>query len=115
MDIFRLATFFSGISFLFFGITCLTTPYMKSEFVRYGYDRQRPLTGILQMLGGAGLLLGLYFSAHLAMLAAAGLCLMMAVGVGVRIKIGDTVVQTLPAFLYVVVNLYLAIEFGRSL
>ncbi|NJB86911.1 hypothetical protein GGR26_002688 [Lewinella marina] len=58
MDLTAVATYFSGLSFLFFGTGCLTSSYMKSEFVRYGYDRQRPITGVLQLLGGAGLMLG---------------------------------------------------------
>ncbi len=115
MDILSLAVIFSGISFLFFGVTCLTTRYMKSEFTRYGYDRQRPLTGVLQILGGAGVLLGYYFSPLLAMFATIGLTLMMMVGVGVRIKIGDTLIQTIPAFTYVVVNAYIAYRFAQML
>ncbi len=114
MDYFALATFFSGISFLFFGISCLTSPYMKSEFIRYGYDRQRPLTGFLQIAGGLGLILGYWFSPILATAAASGLCLMMAYGFGVRMKIRDSLYAATPAFFYAVLNLYLAINYGRS-
>ncbi len=114
MEISALATFFSGISFLFFGVSCLTSSYMKSEFIRYGYDRQRPLTGYLQMLGGLGLILGYWLSPLLATAAAAGLCLMMIVGFGVRMKIGDSFLLATPAFLYAVLNLYLSIHYGSS-
>ena len=41
-------------------------------------------------------------------LSAGGLAVMMLCGVGVRIKIKDTVAQTLPAFSYMVLNAYLA-------
>lgn len=112
MDFPTLATFFSGISFLFFGTTCLTTAYMKSEFVRYGYDRQRPLTGVLQILGGLGLLIGYYFASPLlSVVPATGLSLMMMFGFGVRMKIGDTLFMATPAFFYAALNLYLSLYY----
>lgn len=115
MDFLAIATFFSGVSFLFFGFTCLTTEYMKNEFIRYGYDRERPLTGVLQMLGGAGLIAGYYVSPLLAAAAAAGLALMMAYGFYVRMKIKDTLLMATPAFLYAVLNTYLTVEYVASL
>ena len=115
MEFSTLATFFSGISFLGFGISCQTSEYMKREFVRYGYDRQRPLTGYLQILGGIGLIAGYYFSPLLATAAATGLCLMMAYGFGVRMYIRDTLVQATPALFYAVLNGYLAIHYGSRL
>ncbi|WP_116105100.1 DoxX family protein [Lewinella sp. IMCC34191] len=115
MEFSTLATFFSGISFVGFGISCQTSAYMKQEFIRYGYDRQRPLTGYLQILGGIGLIAGYYFSPLLAMAAATGLCLMMAYGFGVRMYIRDTFLQATPAFLYAVLNGYLAFYYGGLL
>ena len=112
MDFPTLAAFFSGVSFLFFGITCLTTKYMKSEFIRYGYDRQRPLTGVLQVLGGLGILLGFYWASPALMaFSAAGLSLMMMFGFGVRMKIGDTLFMATPAFFYAALNLCLSIYY----
>ena len=40
---------------------------------------------------------------------AVGLAAMMLCGVGVRIKIKDTIVQTIPAFTYMVLNGYIAL------
>jgi len=67
---------------------------------------QKPV-GILQVLGAIGLLVGLHTS-WIGQFSAAGLALMMLCGVGVRIKIKDTVIQTIPAFAYMVLNAYLA-------
>ena len=115
MDLATLATLFSGVSFLGFGVSCFVSPYMKREFVRYGYARQRPVTGALQVLGGAGLLLGWWMAwPLLAAAAATGLCLMMSYGVGIRIYIGDTFLQTVPALGYALLNLYLAIHYGTG-
>jgi hypothetical protein len=41
--------------------------------------------------------------------AAAGLALMMLVAVGVRIKIKDTLLQTVPALIYLALNAYLSL------
>ena len=112
MEIATVATFFSGVSFLFFGSSCLLAAYMRDEFIRYGLDRQRPLVGVLQLLGGVGLLLGYWISPLLAAVAAGGLCLMMVGGVGVRIKIGDSAIATAPALLYAVLNGYLALHYA---
>ncbi len=87
---------------------------MKNEFIRYGYDRQRALTGYLQLLGGLGLLIGYWVSPWLAGSAAAGLGLMMVFGFGVRLKIKDSFLASSPAFLYAVLNIYLCIFYLGS-
>ncbi|WP_020571936.1 DoxX family protein [Neolewinella persica] len=115
MDFPTLATFFSGVSFIFYGAGCLTTSHMKSEFIRYGYDRQRVLTGYLQLLGAMGLLIGYWTSPWLAFGAALGLGLMMVFGFGVRLKIKDGFWASSPAFLYAVLNLYLSVHYGSIL
>ena len=112
MELSTLATFFSGLSFILFGISCQTSAYMRQEFIRYGYARQRPLVGYLQLLGGAGLIAGYYLWPLLATAAATGLTLMMAYGFGVRVYIRDTFLQATPALLYTLLNLYLALHYG---
>ena len=98
---------FSALSFLAYGTLCLTTPYMVAEFERYGMPEIRVLTGTLQILAAAGLLIG-FAVPKLGALAAAGLALQMVVGLGVRIRIEDPVVQMMPAALYLVVNATIA-------
>jgi len=115
MEVSTLATFFSGISFLFFGTSCLTSAYMKSEFIRYGFDRQRELTGYLQVLGGLGLLIGYWLTPLLAFLAAVGLALMMLVGFGVRLKIRDSFWASSPAFIFAALNIYLCLHYYAAL
>lgn len=99
---------FSAISFLFFGLGCFIAPLMKQEFARYRLTRFRKIVGALQLAGAAGLIAGLY-TPILGQLASAGLAVLMLFGVGVRISIRDTVIQTLPAFAYMLLNAYLAI------
>lgn len=84
---------------------------MKEEFIRYGHDGERVMTGWLQMLGGAGLLIGYWLFTPLAAAAAIGLCLMMSYGFWVRMKIGDSLLMATPAFFYAALNLYLSIVY----
>ena len=84
---------------------------MKEEFRLYEMDdRLRKLTGICQLLGAVGLLAGIYFSL-LGLLSASGLCLMMTVAFGTRLKVRDPLNQTLPSFFFMVLNGYLAYEY----
>lgn len=102
-----LLLWFSAISFFAFGGACFVSSAMRSEFARYGLPGQRRLVGLLQIMGACGLLAGNQLP-WLGQLAAAGLALMMLVGVGVRIKIKDTFLQTLPALGYLALNAYLS-------
>jgi hypothetical protein len=98
---------FSAISFLGFGTACFFSQPMKREYVRYGVPHFRSLIGGLQMAGSLGLLAG--FSIPLVgQLAAAGLAILMLAGVGLRLHIKDSLIQTLPAVFYLVLNAYLA-------
>jgi len=78
----------SSLSFLIFGTLCLNAPYIVAEFERYSMPGVRTLTGVLQILAAAGLLIGLWVPklGLLGALAAAGLALQMLVGLGVRIR-----------------------------
>ncbi len=80
---------------------------MGKEYERYGLKRFQRLMGALQILGAIGLIVGLY-TPWIGQFSAGGLALLMLCGVVVRIKIKDTVIQTLPAFAYMVLNAYLA-------
>lgn len=103
-----LLLWFSSISFLVFGSACFVTDYMRGEFARYGLARQRHLVGLLQIMGACGLLAGIRLPG-IGQLAAAGLALLMLLGVGVRIKIKDSFLQTLPAMSYLALNIYLCL------
>ncbi|MEQ8717331.1 MAG: DoxX family protein [Acidimicrobiales bacterium] len=78
----------SGVSFLFYGFEILFTARGRDEFERYGMPGVRRLVGSAQLLGGAGVLLGLGY-APLGAAAAAGLAVMMLLGLIVRLRIHD--------------------------
>jgi hypothetical protein len=101
--------FISGLTFIFYGLLCLFTNHMKAEFERYGLSQFRMLTGILELLGGIGLLLGLSF-VPLLLVSCSGLALLMFLGVIVRLKTKDPLIQILPAFILMLINLQILLN-----
>ena len=99
---------FSALSFLVYGAGCFTSRHLRDEFVRYGFSRERPLIGFLQVCGSLGLIAGMWLP-WLGKGGAGGLAVMMLVAVLVRIRISDSFLKTTPAIFYFFVNTYLAI------
>ena len=99
-----------ALSFIGYGASCLTAAHMVREFKRFGLPNYRKLTGILQLLGAAGLLIGFRFPI-VGALAAGGLSLQMLLGFGVRLKIRDRFLQCIPAFVFMLINAWLCLQF----
>ena len=110
LNLLTVLTWFTSLAFIYFGISCFYSKFIISEFKRYGIPTFRKLTGFLQLLGAIGLLVGLYFTPILQLLASTGLCLLMLSGFIVRIKIKDNFIQFAPAFIFSVLNLCIAIK-----
>lgn len=96
----------TAVVFVIYGALCLFADGMEAEFARYGLSRFRRLTGALELLGGAGLLVGLRFPSVL-LLAAAGLAILMLLGVMTRVRVRDPLLETLPAAVLLAANLFL--------
>ena len=103
--VFEVARALSAIAFLFYGIACLISPRMDAEFERYGLARFRRLIGALECLGALGLVVG-HFNRPVLVLSAAGLTLTMLMAIATRIRIGDSLVQTLPAIVLLALNAF---------
>jgi len=93
----------SAASFVFFGLACIISKELLSEFSRYGLSKWRTTAGTFQLLGAAGLTAGIWIP-WAGMVASGGLAVMMLLGVAVRVKIRDSVLQTVPAFAYMLLN-----------
>ena len=109
MSTLTIITLFCAFSFYFYGLSCLRAQRMVIEFKRYNLSRYRKLTGKLQLLGATGLIIGIFFP-FIGGLAAAGLSLQMACGLGVRIRIKDTWLQCLPAIIYMLLCGWIATQ-----
>jgi uncharacterized membrane protein YphA (DoxX/SURF4 family) len=97
---------FSACSFLGYGSACFFSSSTRQEFNRYRLGAQRVVVGMLQVVAGLGLLAGMS-QPWMGRAAAGGLALMMLVAVVVRIRIKDSLPQTVPALFYLVLNAYL--------
>lgn len=95
-------------AFLFYGFGCLFSNSMVAEFERFGLSGFRRLTGALEILGALGLIAG-YAIAPLVPAASGGLALLMALGVGTRVRVRDPLLATLPAIFLLVVNVYVCL------
>jgi hypothetical protein len=102
------------ISFLVYGSRCLCAAEMVREFKRWGVPHLRYVTGLLELLGALGLLVGQWMP-WIGFLAAAGLSLLMLCGVFVRIRIRDTLLQTLPAVAFLIVSVLVTYRFAKHL
>ena len=93
----------SSLSFLGYGIAYFTSPQMKNEFKRFGLEKAGALTAILELLGAVGLLVGLIYLPIL-LVSAAGLSILMFMGVIIRIKVKDSFRIILPALFFMILN-----------
>ena len=96
----------SAVAFLFYGASFFINSGMKQEFKRYGLSKIRKVIGSLQLLGGLGQLVGLFWQPAL-LIASGGLALLMLIGFGVRVKMKDGFLQSLPSFLFMLLNGYI--------
>lgn len=100
----------SGLSFAFYGLQTIFGQRPNAEYDRYGLPGLRRFVGSMQLLGAAGVLLGLGYT-PLGALAAGGLALMMVLGVIVRVRIQDSPKQMIPAASLAVLNVLLVVAF----
>jgi hypothetical protein len=77
---------------------------MVIEFDRYGLSRFRKFVGLLELLGGLGMLVGMYFKTIL-LISSFGLSLLMILGVATRLRVRDSLLETTPAGILCVVNM----------
>ncbi|WP_411279091.1 DoxX family protein [Gemmatimonas sp.] len=93
--------------FLAYGSACLFANGMVAEFERFGLSRFRRLTGSLEVLGALGLLVG-YTLPGIQLFSAIGLAMLMLLGVMARLRVRDSLRETAPATVLLLVNAYIA-------
>tara|TARA_B100001173_G_C16029243_1_gene565734 strand:+ start:2837 stop:3097 length:261 start_codon:yes stop_codon:yes gene_type:complete len=76
---------------------------MKLEFKRFSLEKIGFYIIILELLGAIGLLVGLKINFILS-ISSLGLFLLMLSGVIVRIRLKDSILISLPAFFYMILN-----------
>ncbi len=104
-----IAAVISAVLILFYGFLVLFFHGMEAEFERFGLSRYRRLTGVLEVLGGVGLLVGIVVP-EIMLVASGGLALLMVLGVITRIRVRDTLLESLPAWLVLIVNVFIFVN-----
>ena len=109
-----LSTLVLIVSFFVYGSRCLLADAMVVEFKRWGVSELRLITGVLEILGALGLVVGRWIP-WVGFISAAGLSLLMVCGLLVRLRIKDAFLQTLPAVIYLIVSVLVMWQFAQSL
>jgi uncharacterized membrane protein len=109
----RALTIFSAIAFLGYGIVCVSSRSMVGDFRRFGLEHLRILTGVLEILGGIGLLVGLWWLPA-QVIAGSGLALLMLCAFAIRLHVRDSVAASLPSFLLMLLNGYIVVRALQS-
>lgn len=94
---------FSAISFVIYSLHSVFSKRMILEFSRWGIGNLRILVASFQMLGGIGLLLGMY-NIWLLCLVSFFLTLMMIIAIIIRIRVRDSFLLTVPALMYALLS-----------
>jgi hypothetical protein len=101
----------NALFFLFYGLQSFVSSAMILEFKRFGLNQfQRRATGVLQILGAAGVLVGFWMPV-IGFLASSGLSFMMISAFAVRIKIKDGFIQSAPSLLFLGLNMWISTVF----
>ncbi len=105
---YHISTVLSIGLFLWYGVACLVADGMATEFRRFGLSRYRKLTGALEVLGAIGLAAG-YVVPIVGVFSALGLAMLMLLGVATRIRVRDSLLESVPAAFLLFVNLFIAL------
>ena len=101
MNAVTIIIYFTGVSFIAYGINSFISKRMINEFKRWGLEDKRKIIGICQFIAGSGILIGSEFKTVL-ISSAVFIIIMMIVAIGVRIRIRDDMSDILPAVAYMV-------------
>lgn len=99
----------SAAAFLIYGVLGLTTQSVTKDFERFGLQHLRVLTGVLEILGGLSLLVGLKWLPAL-WIGSGGLSLLMFIAFAVRVRMRDSLAESLPSLAFAFLNLYILIR-----
>lgn len=100
----------SAVAFLYYGAETLFADRPRHEFERYGMPHLRVFVGSMQLLGAAGVLIGIFVT-QIGAVAATGLTIMMLLGLLARYRIHDAPRLMIPASSLALLNATLVFLF----
>ncbi|MEI7546403.1 MAG: DoxX family protein [Mycobacteriaceae bacterium] len=98
----------SALLFLYYGLSVLFSNAMVTEFDQFGLPNLRRFTGVLELLGAVGLLVG-YLIPPLVIAASGGLALLMALGLAVRFRSKSSLPDSIAALVMLLINLFICL------
>ena len=101
---------FSALCFGWYGLACFFSKNMVEEFDRWRVPTLRIVTGTLQVAGALGILLGHFFYRPIVILAAGGLAAMMFFALLARLRIRDRILNAVPAFSLMLLNVFIVVS-----
>jgi hypothetical protein len=103
MTILTIGVFLSALSFYAYVVSYFVSPHMKNDFKRFKLEKIGLLTIVLELLGATGLLVGLQYNILL-IISSLGLALLMMCGLIVRIIFKDSIIISIPAIFFFILN-----------
>ncbi len=94
----------SASSFFFYSVRSIFSNHMISEYSRWGLSRARIFISLLQFLLALSLIMGLW-NLYLLLISSFFLTVMMIFAILVRVKIKDSLLDSVPAVFYALLNL----------
>ncbi len=98
---------FNSTAFLIYGLLCIFTKHMVKEFKEFGLSKYRVLTGVLEICGAIGSLIGYFWNPYLYIFSTFGLTLLMILGVFARVKAGQPWQKCIQALIFFFLNAFL--------
>ena len=100
-------TILNSTSFLIYGLLCIFTKHMDKEFKEFGLSRYRVLTGIFEICGATGSLIGYFWSPPLYIFSTLGLTVLMLLGVYARVRAKQPLQKSIQALIFLFLNAFL--------
>ena len=100
-------TIFNSTAFIIYGLLCIFTKHMVKEFEEFDLSKYRVLTGILEICGAIGSLIGYFWSPLLYIFSTFGLTILMLLGVYTRVRVKQPWKQSIQAFTLFLLNAFL--------
>ena len=103
-------TILNSIIFFIYGSLCIFNEHMVDEFKEFNLSKYRIMTGILEICGALGSLIGYFWYSPLYIFSTTGLAVLMFLGVYTRIRVKQPLQKSTQAFSLFLLNTFLSYE-----
>ena len=101
-------TIFNSVAFFTYGFLCIFTKHMVDEFEEFGLRKCRIMTGVLEICGAAGSIIGYYWNSYLYIFSTSGLMFLVILGIHSRLRVKQPLKQSFQAATFLFLNAFLS-------